>query len=829
MAISARFDPQPPDRGSGMSNRETSKPPPDTNAAAAGAPEQVNLLALMGRAEQISREYQAKTVQQPLSRSLRAWQNQHAENSKYLGTAFKGRSRLFVPKTRAAVRKNLATAAAALFSTEDVVNISAEYEDDPVQRASAAVLKADMDYRLTRSSSTSGLPWFMIAMGGCLDGQLTGVTISKQYWEYVEVPSQETEIAIVPAVDEETGETLVHPETNEVIEVEVEVPVMRAVKDRPMCDLFPCENAIVDPAAPWYAVVQGGRWWGMRYAMGLSDVRAMMASPGKGGLGTEWLQVTDEVLLKGRVEEERSGTRRVREGGSDRYEDAKGTGDLDIVWLQENFLRISGIDYHFWSVGRHAYLSTVQETRVSYPHAGGERPYVMGVAQIDTHRVFPQSPAETWQPLQLELNDVANLRLDTLKRSIAPLAVVKKGRNVDLAALQRRGQPEAVVLVEDPNDISFASTPGPTGAAYTETSVTNAMFDELAGVFSTSSVQMSRQLNETVGGMRLMNGSANAVSEFDLRMWIETWVEPVLRQLVHLVRHHESDAKILAIAGQKARVLKQFGLIPTLDEFEAVEVTLRVNAGIGALDPMQKIGKLKMAFEMLAPMLAEMRMQGIVPNVEALIEEIMGAAGFRDGRRFFTFGPPKEVPPDPKVVEAMENAKVEQDKIALERDRLAIERETALFKLLADGKQGALDNRTKLAVEGMRGRSRILEQAVDIMAGREQRTFDARMGERRAAGDRRARLEQLFTQRALQPPKTAVGGPRAASAGSQPPVANAQGTQGFNPQLVMMQRLMEQVAAVAERANRQDQMLQRLVAHLAPPRATGASPNQTFA
>ena len=57
--------------------------------------------------------------------------------------------------------------------------------------------------------------------------------------------------------------------------------------------------------------------------------------------------------------------------------------------LQENFLRISGIDYHWWSVGRHAYISKVRTTREAYPHLDGERPYVMGVAQIDTHRVFP--------------------------------------------------------------------------------------------------------------------------------------------------------------------------------------------------------------------------------------------------------------------------------------------------------------------------------------------------------------------------------------------------------------------------------------------------------
>ena len=107
-----------------------------------------------------------------------------------------------------------------------------------------------------------------------------------------------------------------------------------------------------------------------------------------------------------------------------------------------------------------------------------------------------------------------------------------------------------MVFVDDVEaDIKFQQTPGPAGAAYTEVSGINAQFDELAGVFSTSSVQTSRQLNETVGGMRLMSGAANAVSEFDLRTWVETWVERVLRQLIHLIKTYESDEKILAIAG----------------------------------------------------------------------------------------------------------------------------------------------------------------------------------------------------------------------------------------------------------------------------------------
>lgn len=716
MASSSKFDPQAPDK--------SSRPPGAKNNAKAQqsgmleeaeTPDGQDLLRIMASAETISKDYYSRTAERVVNRGYRAWQNQHFEGSKYLGQAWRGRSRLFVPKSRAAVRKNLATAAASLFSTEDVVNIQAQFEDDPQQRATAATIKADLDYRLTRSNAKSGIPWYLISMGACLDAQITGICCSKQSWEFQEVPTGKFEQRDEPILDETTGEVMLD-ELGMPILTTVEVPVMRVVRDRPIIENHPIENLGLDPAATWHSAVQSGRWFYCEYPMGLNDARTMLSGTGKAGQDQAWLDVDDETLLKGRSQDERSGARRVREDGHDRFENAKANGHLDIVWLRENFVRMDGTDYHFWSVGSYAYISKVRETREVYPEQGGDRPYVMGVAMLDSHRVLPQSPVETWQPLQMEINDIANLRLDTLKRSIAPLAIYKRGKNVDLAALQRRGQPDSVLGVDNLDDVLLQPTPGPSGAAFTETSVNNALFDELSGTFSTSSVQSSRQLNETVGGMRLMSGAANAVSEFDLRMWIETWVEPVLRQVVQLIRHFESDEKILAIAGQNARVWTRFEYMPSIEDFEQAELSLRVNAGIGALDPMQKLQKLRVAMEMLAPMMGEAKSAGISVDVEAIIEEVMGAAGFRDGRRFFKFGEPPQQQPDPEMVKLMEELKVE-------REQMAMDVQKAIAMIKSEDSRNVRDNQTRLQIEQMRVKSKLLGQALDAQ---ERRKADER-------------------------------------------------------------------------------------------------------
>jgi hypothetical protein len=739
-STSSKFDPQAPDkssRGPGAQQRSAS-PLSESYAGMAEVPldldgYEIDLLALIGRANDISREYQQKTLEPQVAVAYRAWNNQHAQNSKYLGVDFKGRSRLFVPKTRTAVRKNMATAAAALFANDEVVNVSAAYEDDPTQQATAAAMRANLALRLNSGTGTKvGIPWYQISMGACHDSQLQGVCISKQFWEYEEVPTREVDIVPTPLTDDETGKAVftVDPETGTQMPVmwDKEVPRMRVVKDRPMSLLIPVENCDIDPAAPWYSPAQGGRWLSVRYAMGLSDARAMLDSPGKNG-ESNWLPVSDAVLLKGRIDDERAGLRRARENNnSDRYEDGRGTNELDIIWVQENFLRISGIDYHWWSIGRYAFLSKVRETQEAYPEFGGERPYVMGLAGIDPHRVFPMSPVHSWQPLQLELNDITNLRQDTLKRSIAPLTIVRRGSNVDRQALMRRGQPNAVVELDKLDDIEFQSTPGPTGASYTEASVQNSQFDELAGVFSTSSVQSSRQLNETVGGMRMMSGAANAVSEFDLRVWIETWVEPVVRQFMHLLRSYESDETVLAVAGAKARVMEKFNYLPTLSDFQATEMLLNVNAGVGAMDPMQQLAKFKMGLEVLLPMIPGMQAQGIKPKYEEFINEVMGKVGQKDGRRFFEFGEPVEPQPPPEVMlklkeieqrnaEAQLRAKTEAEKTASgERVRLA--------EIRSKEKVAAAGNLTDIEEENIRARSHLAGKAVDVELEREGREFE---------------------------------------------------------------------------------------------------------
>jgi len=91
----------------------SSRPTPE-----AGDQDDKAFVDLFKRALNASSTYQGAKLTPAWGRNYRAYANRHFTGSKYDTPRYRNRSKLFKPKTRMAVRKNDATAAGALFSTE---------------------------------------------------------------------------------------------------------------------------------------------------------------------------------------------------------------------------------------------------------------------------------------------------------------------------------------------------------------------------------------------------------------------------------------------------------------------------------------------------------------------------------------------------------------------------------------------------------------------------------------------------------------------------------------------------------------------------------------
>lgn len=525
--------------------------------------------------------------------ALRQFQGVHPAGSKYHSDAYRTRSRLFRPKTRATIRRNEAVAAEALFATVDVVNISAEDEDNPIQVATAAVKQAVLQYRLKKS-----IPWFLTVIGAYQDAQTVGVCISYQHWQY-------------------------DP---------------RKKLDRPAIELIPIENFRFDPGASWVDPVGTSPYLIQMLPMRVKDVqeRARMQDPT--AARGRWLPVFETSLMAA-VQAYSDPTRQTREGQRTDSKDAsQAINEFSIVWVHRNIIEIDGQDMVFYTLGTIALLSNPVPIEQEWFH--GIRPYVMGICVIETHKVYPNGVAGIGKDVQAEINQVANQRIDNVMFAMNKRYFAKRGAQVDVRSLVRN-VPGSVTFMNNPaEDVQVQETNDVTSSAYQEQDRLNLDFDDVAGAFSPSSIQSNRKLNETVGGMQLLNTNTNQVSAYQLRTFVETWVEPVLRQLLLLVEEYETDERVLTVAARRSgflQALQEANVDPSvgMDEVMAIECSLDVNVGMGSTNPTEQVNAFMTAMRSLRDVLADGVLEKYGMDVREVVKELFGKLGYRDGARFF--------------------------------------------------------------------------------------------------------------------------------------------------------------------------------------------------
>ena len=713
-----------------------------------------------------SRSFFETYVHNRWERSYRAFNNEHFAGSLYLQDAYRNRSKIFKPKTRSAVRKRQATRAKALFTTGDVVSVMAENDSDPRQVAGAALKQEILNYRLGTSTHRNGIPWFLTAMGAGFDADLSGMCCSKQFWLFEERDTGEDEI--VPQDDPKTGERKL-----------VSRPKMLTIVDRPEAQLIPPENVRFDPNCNWTNVAQLSPYLLLQFPMTADEVLDMIERNKRSR--TPWLPITREEIARhagGDLPSETVSPRSARTMGSDPVQQASGA--YKPLWLTECFFRHEGRDWMFWAIKDSHILSTPVPTEEVYPWLAGERPVTLGMGQLEPHRTYRMSAVESWQQLQAEHNDLANLRLDHAKQIVAPPTKVRRGAKVDYAQVQRKAQ-NSILLVNDMADIMPMELPDTPGTLFNESSLIAADFDDLAGNFDSASVQTNRDMNETVGGMHLLSESTNQVSDFDLSVWAETWVQPTIVQLLKLEEYYETDETVLSIAGQRASLWEKFGVGEITDHLLQSECTVRVNVGVGATSlPMEKVKKLSVAWDTVGKILAPFVQTGKVEvdvNAEAIATMVFGAAGFKDaGAGLFNYiGPPRQPaqppPPDPKLQTAQINAQVKQQATQAQVEKNRGQMLISAHKLRADAlaqhmqlQNDAANRATGVDIEHMKAmaemeRNARATEAAAAMAGRQH-------AHAHISGNHDAFLKTLSAHLMTQP--AASGGEGAAKIANSP-------------------------------------------------------------
>lgn len=591
--------------------------------------------------------------------ALRMFQSKHPLDSKYNSDAYKYRSKLFRPKTRSVIRKNEAAAAAAFFSNIDVVNLDPANEKDMKQVFGAQLYKALLQYRLTKS-----IPWFLTLIGGFQDAQTVGVVCSYQSWKYRERHIDSKEYYL----DEQTGAAVLGIDGEPLFNDRRESIV---IEDKPCIEIIPVETLRIDRGAVWTDPVNSSPYIIHLMPMYVGDLKEM-GKPNPKTQEAGW-DVPEGTAILSATRETADSTRQVREGlREDSKEGNNPVSDYEIVWVQKHIHRKAGEDFCFYTLGTEHILSKPKPLSELYLH--GERPYVMGCAIIETHKIYPAGVPELGKEVQKEINEVTNSRMDNVRLVMNKRHIVKRGAQVDIRSLVRNVAGSATLANNPETDIKVLDYQDVTSSSYQEQDRLNVEMDELVGNFSQGSVMTNRKLNETVGGMAMMGQGANQLTEYTIRTFTETWVEPVLRQLVKLEKEYETDEKVLKLMGEK------LGAEVTDKAFDT-DIELTVNVGMGATDPMMRLNKLLTAARSYAE-IASMGNTGL--NVPELGKEVFGAVGYRDGGRFIQEGE------DPRIQQIMEEAQAAIQDLQAQLAQ-ANEKQEAVMMQLEIKKQQAIE------------------------------------------------------------------------------------------------------------------------------------------
>lgn len=528
-------------------------------------------------------------------RNYASFNSKHAGGSKYSSDAYRGRSRLFMPKTRANLRGKDATVAAAYFATGDVINVAANDPSNDLQQVSAKFHKEILEFRLKKT-----VPWFKVLMGAWQDCEVAGVCFSYQGWDF-----QERDGAVL--------------------------------SDKPIVELIPPENFRFHPGANWLNPIETSPYLIWRRPMTIEQCEQMMAGSSS---GPTWRKLSRGELMKGTIVHEDT-TEQARSRNQTQKNDPSAVSEFTQVWIHLNIVRIESRDFAFWTVGTEVMLTDPVPADEIWHH--NMRPFAMGIASLESHQCYPAAAVQLGQDVQVAINDTVNQRRDNVALVLNKRYRVKRGSNVDMRALSRSA-PGGMILMDDLNAVATDSIPDVTGSSYQEQDRLQMAFDDVSGGFSSATVQGARALNETVGGMEMISDGTNMIKELELRTFNETWVENVLRQLLALEALYETDEVIMKLAADAIDLIEELRDPSLMSILMEQDLTLDVAVGIGAVNPQQKIGKIVQGIQVTGQLL------GPRLNVEEVSKEVWGALGYKEGGRFIL--PPDQVPqPGPPPVD----------------------------------------------------------------------------------------------------------------------------------------------------------------------------------
>ena len=363
---------------------------------------------------------------------------------------------------------------------------------------------------------------------------------------------------------------------------------------------------------------------------------------------------------------------------------SEGKGANKKVWIDECYIKI---DYDGDGV---AELRKITK--------GGQ--YILDNEEIDMipfsaicpmpipHKFYGMSIADTVKDIQLIKSTIMRNLLDNMYLTNNARYAVLAGQ-VELDDLLT-SRPGGIVRMRSPNAVTALPTPQIQPYAFQMVQYLDNIREERSGVS-----KMTQGLNPDVLTSHVTSGAVSAATESAMqrveliaRMFAETGVKDLFRNIYALIQRYEDRKKIFYLNGK---------FIPIDVSKWKDKLNCTVNVGVGSGSQDTKMKTMSSIMQILSTLVQQGGMGTLVTpqNLYNAISEYIAQSGYKNTDQFISnpeMMPPKP-PAEPTLEEkvAAQKAQVELQKLQLQAKELEIETQIKAQELKLKAKQSAVD------------------------------------------------------------------------------------------------------------------------------------------
>jgi len=569
---------------------------------------------LAREARDASVSYFEVTRQRELQDSLDNFASRHPSGSRYWTKGYEDRSRMFQPKTRIVARQLEEEAAQTFFSSEDLISVKPVNVNSQEDQFYASVHE-----RMLKRRFEDDLPFFEMVIGGVQDAFKQGDVISAVGWE------SEEEMQPIGAYDSNVFDG----ETGDMLHSQGDMRMEPSIKyNRPTFRLIPLEHIHIDPGANWADPIGTSPFVIEDIPMHIGNVKSRMT-----GLGTPngWYEYPETQILSATVKSDTQEALRAKRQGDTidpmTQQGYRTVSDHKMVMVHRVIMQIDGEDFLWYTLGNLLILSDPIPLREAVLWLGeGERDYQWGFSQLETHRTYKPGIGELFKDLQGEVNVERNARADAIAQALARRYKIRRDSVTDYESLENMvtGGYYEVEEMDDVEQEQWSEIPG--SSFFNEDRLANDLA-AMGGSFDQGGIASQRNMNETVGGMRMASTAAGRSRSYIILTITATWWKKVCEDLLKMEKAFATEDEIIDAVDE---VLADKEQVPDLQPSEIMEVKTRVSVNMRlGTDPMTRVGNL-MGFT------DQFMQTPFAPRIdyESLYKEGAGAVGFGDGDRF---------------------------------------------------------------------------------------------------------------------------------------------------------------------------------------------------